>query len=74
MSQPNILTLECTAAAPDSPDLAHWTLRFNQLTANGTLPELPTKQQRADFQWYFERYLDWPFLEFRNAPHELKPI
>ncbi|MBM7844021.1 tetratricopeptide repeat protein [Herpetosiphon giganteus] len=66
MSQPNILTLECTAAAPDSPDLAQWTLRFNQLTANGTLPELPTKQQRADFQWYFEEYLKWPFLEFRE--------
>lgn len=66
MSQPNILTLECTAAAADSPDLAQWTLRLNQLTASGLLPALPTKEQRADFQWYFERYLDWPFLEFRE--------
>lgn len=66
MSQPNILTLECTAAAADSPDLAQWTLRFNQRTASGPLPALPTKEQRADFQWYFERYLDWPFLEFRE--------
>lgn len=66
MSQPNILTLECTAAAADSPDLAQWTLRFNQLTASGPLPALPTKEQRADFQWYFERYIEWPFLEFRE--------
>ncbi|MCA0353988.1 MAG: tetratricopeptide repeat protein [Chloroflexi bacterium] len=64
MSQPNILTLECTAAAADSPDLAQWTLRFNQLTASGPLPALPTKEQRADFQWYFEDYLKWPFEGF----------
>lgn len=66
MSQPNTLTLECTPAAADSPDLAHWTLRFHQLTASGSLPELPTKQQRIDVHWYFEEYLKWPFLEFRQ--------
>ncbi|GAA5531028.1 tetratricopeptide repeat protein [Herpetosiphon gulosus] len=66
MSQPNTLTLECTPAAADSPDLAHWTLRFHQLTASGSLPKLPTKQQRIDLRWYFEEYLQWPFLEFRQ--------
>ncbi|WP_345724814.1 tetratricopeptide repeat protein [Herpetosiphon gulosus] len=30
------------------------------------LPDVPNKQQRADFRWYFDDYLKWPFLEFRT--------
>ncbi|KPL79947.1 tetratricopeptide repeat protein [Herpetosiphon geysericola] len=65
MNQSNILTLECTPAA-DASAGTQWVLRFNQRSANGILPAIPNTQQRADFRWYFEDYLDWPFYGFRE--------
>ncbi|GAA5531239.1 CHAT domain-containing protein [Herpetosiphon gulosus] len=71
MSQSNILTLECTSAT-DAFAGTQWVLRFNQHSASGTLPDIPNSQQRADFRWYFEDYLDWPFLGFRERAAQVE--